>query len=330
MSVARKLVSMNRRRFEEDGYNLDLAYITPRIIAMGFPATGVESLYRNKYTEALKFLDEKHGGHYRVYNLCSEDSHQYPSDFFHGCVQSYPFPDHNPPSFAMLAAFCEDAAAHLGAAAANVAVVHCKAGKSRTGVMICAYLLHTRFLPTPLEVMAFYGAKRAHDNKGLTIPSQRRYIEYYGQQLAAGGAVAARVFRLVDVDARGMFASAKSFGAHVLIGQAEIWRGGGKVVQAENERRDGLTPMALLRTGAASVLVSHDVRVELLLNRERIGHFWFNTAFIAGGAADPPLCRLTFRKALIDRLHKDRKHRKTPEAFRVSVTLERLLGGAAQ
>lgn len=30
-----------------DKYNLDLSYITPRILAMGYPASGTEILYRN-------------------------------------------------------------------------------------------------------------------------------------------------------------------------------------------------------------------------------------------------------------------------------------------
>ena len=43
----RKLVSGNRRRFIENKVSLDLTYITPNIIAMSYPSSGFESLYRN-------------------------------------------------------------------------------------------------------------------------------------------------------------------------------------------------------------------------------------------------------------------------------------------
>jgi phosphatidylinositol-3,4,5-trisphosphate 3-phosphatase/dual-specificity protein phosphatase PTEN len=47
MNFLREIVSGPKHRFKQDGYNLDLTYITPRIVAMSFPASGVESLYRN-------------------------------------------------------------------------------------------------------------------------------------------------------------------------------------------------------------------------------------------------------------------------------------------
>lgn len=38
MDFLREIVSGPKNRFRHDGYNLDLTYITPRMIAMAYPA----------------------------------------------------------------------------------------------------------------------------------------------------------------------------------------------------------------------------------------------------------------------------------------------------
>ena len=67
-------MSKKKRRFVDkvNGFNLDLTYITKRIIAMGFPAEGKEEVYRNPASEVRRFLSLYHGGKFKVYNLCSE------------------------------------------------------------------------------------------------------------------------------------------------------------------------------------------------------------------------------------------------------------------
>ena len=70
------MVSQNKRRFQQDGYDLDLTYVTARVIATSFPSTGVWSLYRNPIEKVAAFLDAKHPGKYKLYNLCSEKTYQ--------------------------------------------------------------------------------------------------------------------------------------------------------------------------------------------------------------------------------------------------------------
>lgn len=51
MDWLRKIVSGKRNRFKNDTYNLDITYITNRVIAMSFPATGMEQMYRNSISD---------------------------------------------------------------------------------------------------------------------------------------------------------------------------------------------------------------------------------------------------------------------------------------
>ncbi len=69
-NALRTLVSQNRVRFVDEAarLNLDLAYITDRVIAMGYPAQAqsVEVLFRNSASDVKRMLDANHPGCYKV------------------------------------------------------------------------------------------------------------------------------------------------------------------------------------------------------------------------------------------------------------------------
>jgi phosphatidylinositol-3,4,5-trisphosphate 3-phosphatase/dual-specificity protein phosphatase PTEN len=182
MAAMRSVVSQNKIRFQEDGFDLDLTYITPRIIAMGFPSTGRESYYRNPMQEVERFFAKRHPGRFRVYNLCRERDYDAPTRFG-GSHRRFPFDDHNAPNdLSVIPAFIKDATQFLKADDDNVVAIHCKAGKGRTGLMVSCLLMATdQNLRDPQRALDYFSDVRTNDSQGVTIPSQMRYVRYWGR-----------------------------------------------------------------------------------------------------------------------------------------------------
>lgn len=69
MNFLRQIVSGKKNRMKEAGYNLDLTYVCPRVIAMSFPAEGLEVTFRNNISDVVSFVKERHGSDFHIYNL---------------------------------------------------------------------------------------------------------------------------------------------------------------------------------------------------------------------------------------------------------------------
>ena len=172
----KKLVSQNKNRFIIDEFDLDLTYITKKIIAMGLPSTSLESLYRNNITDVQNFFKKKHNNHHKVYNLC--DDKKYDNNIFYKQA-TFPFKDHESPPLNLIYKFCNDAKNFLLENDLNVVAIHCKAGKGRTGCFTCCLLLYLKYFDNAYDCIKYYGIRRTDDGKGLTVPSQIRYVYYW-------------------------------------------------------------------------------------------------------------------------------------------------------
>lgn len=227
----RRLVSGPKTRFVDANHDLDLIYLTDNIIIMGYPAAGFEGLYRNHRDDTKRFLDGRHGTNYWVFNFCPLRENSYDGDaLFGGRVSRFPFPDHHVPPFALLPIVAREIRAWLEGGKERVAVLHCKAGKGRSGSMACSYLLAleeemieapklersystkewaqrraediAEAMPLPDEkldsndkqkdklaqVLDLHTSRRMKNtsgSKGVSIPSQRRWLGYWSLVLAS-------------------------------------------------------------------------------------------------------------------------------------------------
>ena len=185
-NCVKRMVSKQKRRLQNDQFDLDMTYITDRVIAMGFPSTGCETMYRNSLADVTDFFHKYHNDNVKIYNLCLEKDRIYDKNIFSKCqVGLFPATDHNPCPIKLILEFCVDICLYLIKNPEGIAAVHCKAGKGRTGVMICSYLIFSRLCETSEKAFRYYARIRTKDNTGVTIPSQKRYIKYFETFLEA-------------------------------------------------------------------------------------------------------------------------------------------------
>eukprot|EP01038_Epipyxis_sp_PR26KG_P004132 gene4132-5886_t len=175
----RKSVSRSKVRYIKDGFDLDLTYVVPRVIVHGFPAAGLEHIYRNPRLEIKRFLDSRHYDHYKLFNFCCEPGRGYDPEIFHGRVERYPFKDHNTPPLETMVAFANSAKLWLDTDPANVVSMHCKAGKGRAGLMCCVTLIRAGYAQSATEALEIYDRERVTNNRGLTVTSQRKFVIFY-------------------------------------------------------------------------------------------------------------------------------------------------------
>ncbi|OQR81208.1 phosphatidylinositol-3,4,5-trisphosphate 3-phosphatase [Achlya hypogyna] len=195
MKVLRNAISGSRNRYTEEGYDLDLTYIHDRVLAMGYPATGMEKTYRNDVADVSAFLNKKHRDKYMIYNLSER---HYDSARFLNRVEECGFPDHHPPPLQVLLDIINRMAAWYMADPDNVVVVHCMAGKGRTGVVITCFLIAIGYFEREYGLTVYNQSEDAladyvrtvngifwkRRGQGVRYPSQTRYIYYFIKVLA--------------------------------------------------------------------------------------------------------------------------------------------------
>nr|XP_057929212.1 putative tyrosine-protein phosphatase auxilin isoform X5 [Doryrhamphus excisus] len=151
---------------------LDIAYITSRIIVMTYPAESVQIGYQNHVEDIRSFLDSRHADHYTVFNLSQRN---YRGAKFSNRVSECNWPSRQAPSLHNLFAVCKNMHNWLKQNPKNVCVITCSDGRAPSGVLVCAMFCFCHLFSNPVPAMQLLSAKRP--GSGLW-PSHRRYIGY--------------------------------------------------------------------------------------------------------------------------------------------------------
>jgi phosphatidylinositol-3,4,5-trisphosphate 3-phosphatase/dual-specificity protein phosphatase PTEN len=173
MNFVRELVSQNKTRFKDEEFNLDLTYITPKIIAMSYPAKGFESLYRNRIEDVSSFIKKNHEKNFLVINLSNRT---YDYIHFDNKVYDVKWPDHYPCPFLRYVETVIFSSEFLLTNDNNTLFVHCLAGKGRTGSLINSLLITTGKVSSISVANEYYYQKRCVK---VDRNSQIAYLNYY-------------------------------------------------------------------------------------------------------------------------------------------------------
>ena len=315
-SIVKALVSKKKNRFCFDGFDLDLTYITTRIIAMGFPSTSIEGLYRNPLEEVQRFFNTRHPSHYKVYNLCEEKT--YSNNLFY--KQGYfPFKDHEAPPLNLIRPFCDDAKSFLDEDEKNVIAVHCKAGKGRTGTLICCLLLYLKVFDNSDECLQYYGMMRAENGKGVTIPSQIRYVNYF-EKIIKDNMAHPITFIKKKIKKIRMFTIPKFHKIYTPIftinNNKNNYCSKKKKTVSDKEGSNAVLDFDIDNNG---FIVEGDVqiifyRIHIIGKKENIFKLWFNTNFIPNDSNI-----YEFDKKSIDKANNDIECKYFKEEFKIEV-----------
>ncbi|XP_044055654.1 putative tyrosine-protein phosphatase auxilin isoform X6 [Siniperca chuatsi] len=301
---------------------LDIAYITSRIIVMTYPAESVQIGYQNHVEDIRSFLDSRHADHYTVFNLSQRN---YRGAKFSNRVSECNWPSRQAPSLHNLFAVCKNMHNWLKQNPKNVCVITCSDGPSPSGVLVCAMFCFCHLFNNPVPAMQLLSAKRP--GFGLW-PSHRRYIGYVCSMVSEKPSLphskplVIKALTMIPVPCFNKQRSGCRPFCDVLLGETKIFTTAQDYERMREHRvQEGkvVFPLGVSVQGDVVVSVYHmrstiGGRLQAKVSNTQIFQIQFHTGFIAPGTT-----MLKFNKPELDACDSPEKY---PQLFHVILDME--------
>jgi len=209
----------------------------------------------------------------------------------------------------------------------NIAVIHCKAGKGRTGLMISAWMVYSREWATAKDALTFYAAMRTYNQKGVTIPSQIRYVHYFEESLKAPADTKTLLLNKITFYTAPKTAHVPDINFHVHLGKTLVF------TYKDYEEKQGIKREKRIKKKeedeetvvfeCSNIPIHGDVKVEFSEKSSKLFAFWFCTAFVQEN-------RVLLKKEELDKAHKDSSHKLYHQNFRVELVFTDMSPDQAQ
>ncbi|KAM6922033.1 tensin-3-like [Xenentodon cancila] len=169
----------------EELRQIDLTYITERIITILCPPSCLEDVYLQNLKEIVLMLQSKHGHNYMLINVSQKQDAL--TQMNHKVLDTG-WLDLLAPSLDQIFDVCTMMENWLQTNPKHVLVLHCRGGKGRLGVLVASYI-HFRNMSASADLsLDHFAMKRFYNDKlsAVMTPSQNRYVWMLGSMLKRG------------------------------------------------------------------------------------------------------------------------------------------------
>ena len=265
-SFIKSLVSQDKNRFCFDGFDLDLTYITSRIIAMGLPSTSYEALYRNNMTDVLNFFNSI----FLILDILN------------------------------IIKF----------------IIYVRKKNMHRIYFINKGILYLNYFDTAADCLKYYGIMRVDNGRGVTVPSQIRYVFYF-EQILKNNIPHPIYFKQLKIKKIRMV-TIPSFNKISFEVENTVDKKTNVFNYKKKETLDENAGYVDFELGEDGFIVCGDVKIlfftfTMFGGKDKIFKLWFNTNFV------PQDDVLEIKKDLIDKACKDKHCKKFNHNFKIEV-----------